>query len=148
MLELYNCLCIGLCGKIWVFACGNRFVTWYFRLGEWLSPERNYQETHCCSCAKPCLGELRSLKRDTSSSKRPILAWARVRPGFWVLPLLGPRPGEIDSPKRDGLSPKLDWLTWAKDPVVGYVMLYFKGWIYMFERDYVQLTSFVNGMCC
>ncbi|QCE07840.1 hypothetical protein DEO72_LG9g2860 [Vigna unguiculata] len=45
-----------------------------FSPGEWLSPERKYQETHQCSCAKPRLGELRSLKRETPSSKRTSLA--------------------------------------------------------------------------
>ncbi|QCD97220.1 hypothetical protein DEO72_LG6g1930 [Vigna unguiculata] len=51
-------------------ACGNSRVIWYFCLGEWLSPKRKHQKTHPCSCAKPRLGELRSLKRETLSSKR------------------------------------------------------------------------------
>ncbi|QCD95238.1 disease resistance protein RPM1 [Vigna unguiculata] len=59
---------------IWTLACGNRFVIWYFRLGEWLSPERKHQKTHPCSCAKSRLGELRSLKQEPPSFKRTSLA--------------------------------------------------------------------------
>jgi len=118
--------------RIWATACGNRFVIWYFRLGEWLSPERKHQETHPCSYAKPRLCELRSLERETLSSKQTNLAWARVRPGFYFLPLLGSRSGETDSPKRDGLSPGLDCLAWARATAVGCFSCCFYQWDYMF----------------
>jgi len=94
----------------WYVACGNRFVTWYFRLGELLSPERKHQDTHLCSCAKSRLGELESPERDTIASRQTSLAWARVRPGFSLFALLVSRLGETGSPERDNLSPRLDFL--------------------------------------
>ncbi|QCE06653.1 hypothetical protein DEO72_LG9g1667 [Vigna unguiculata] len=42
-------------------------VTWYFRLGELLSPERKPQGMHLYSCAKSRLGELGSPERDSES---------------------------------------------------------------------------------
>ena len=63
--------CVGenylLSVRIWFVACGNRCVTWYFRLGELLSPERKHQGMHFCSCAKSRLGELGSPERDSES---------------------------------------------------------------------------------
>jgi len=56
-------------------ACGNRFVIWYFRLGEWLSPEQKHQETHLCSWAKSRLGELGSLEQETLLSKQTSLGF-------------------------------------------------------------------------
>ena len=99
-------------------ACGNRFVTWYFCLGELLSPKRKHQETHLCCCVKSRLGELESPERETISSRRTSLAWARVCPGFQFLPLLVSRLGETGSPERDDLSPRLDFLAWARATTV------------------------------
>jgi len=116
----------------WSAACGNRFVTWYFRLGELLSPERKHQETHLYSCAKSRLGELGSPKRETISSRRISLAWARVRLSFLFLPLLVSRLGETGSPERDNLLPRLDFLAWARATVVVVLQFCFLWWKCMF----------------
>jgi len=94
----------------WFVACGNRCVTWYFRLGELLSPEQKHQGTHLCSCAKSRQAELGSPERDND------LVWANQpslsesSPRFFFLPLLVSRLGENDSPERDSPSPRLDFL--------------------------------------
>jgi len=63
---------------IHTLACKNRLENWYFRLGEWHSPERDYQGNHPCSCAKSRLGEVDSPERDGLSPRPDFLAWARV----------------------------------------------------------------------
>jgi len=63
-------------------ACENRLGVWYFRLSEQLSPERKHQKLIPCLCARSCLGESVSLERESLSSKRDSLAWARIRPEF------------------------------------------------------------------
>jgi len=141
MVELCDyCVLLSL-WWIWTLACKNRLEDWYFHLGEWLSPKRNYQRNHPCSCAKSRLGELESLKRDLFSSKRASLAWARVRPSFYFWPLLESRLGEIDSPEQDGLSPRLDYLAWARPTTVVGLKSCFNDWSDKKYCNYVQLLS-------
>jgi len=77
----------------WSAACGNRFVTWYFRLGELLSPEPKHQETHLCSCAKSCLGELRSPERDNDLiwANQPSLSESSPRFSLFAIVSVSPR---------------------------------------------------------
>ena len=67
--------CLKLCELIsiwlvlkgnWLAAWRNRFVTWYFRLGEYRSPERKYQENA-------------PLFMCEASPRRAGVAWARSR---------------------------------------------------------------------
>jgi len=58
-------------------------------------------EDRICHCAKSRLGELESHERENFSSKRAILAWARVRSRLLNCHCKRSRPGESSSPKRD-----------------------------------------------
>ena len=77
----------------WSAACGNRFLTWYFRLGELLSPERKHQETHLCSCAKSRLCELRSPERDNDLvwANQPSLSESSPRFSLFATVSVSPR---------------------------------------------------------
>ncbi|QCD82653.1 hypothetical protein DEO72_LG2g2993 [Vigna unguiculata] len=69
------------------------FLTWYFRLGELLSPERKHQETHLCSCAKSRLCELRSPERDNDLvwANQPSLSESSPRFSLFATVSVSPR---------------------------------------------------------
>ena len=95
----------------------NRLGIWCFRLSEQLSPERKHQKLIPCFCARSRLGEPVWLERESLSSKRDSLAWARIRPEFGLFSVSSlaqvPRSGENDSPKRK--SP----FAWARPSSLG-----------------------------
>jgi len=102
--------------------------------------------TRLCHCTRSRLGELVSPERETLSSKRNSLAWARVRSDFWVVHCLEPRSGKNDPPKQDGLSPRLDLPAWARTTAVECLILCFNGWNYVFECENVQLAYYMLGL--
>jgi len=91
------------------FECGMNCVVCMWKQIEILmvSPRRaalgwaKIPEAHPWYCARSRLGELVSPERESISSRRDSLAWARIRSDFGVTPCLESRPGESDSPKRD-----------------------------------------------
>jgi len=93
--------------------------------------------THPYHYARSRLGKLVLPERETLSSKRNSLAWARVRSYFWVAHCLEPRSSKTDPPKRDGLSPGLDLLAGARTTAVECLILCFNGWNYVFECENV-----------
>ena len=99
---------------VWTIVCGKIRV-WHELCGLHVETARNSDdfarrvasawakmpEIHPWCCARSRLGELVSSERESISSRRNSLAWARVRSDFGVAPCLESRPGESDSPKQD-----------------------------------------------
>jgi len=88
VLELCNWVYDWIVQDFWAFACENRLGIWCFHLCEQLSPKRKHQKLTHCHYANYRLGEPVSLERDSFSSKRDSLAWARLHPEFRLFSVL------------------------------------------------------------
>jgi len=114
----------------------NRLGIWYFRLSEQLSPERKYQKLIPCLYARSRLGEPVSLERESLSSKRDNLAWARIRPEFGLFFVLSLAHARMTRLSERVFLPRRDLLAWARTPVVECYFFVSNGWSYVWMLKY------------
>jgi len=136
VLDLCNWVYAWIVLDFFTVACENRLGIWYFRLNEQLSPERKHQKLIPYLCARSRLGEPVSLERESLSSKRDSLAWARIRPEFGLFSVLSLAQARMTRLSEKAFLPRRDLLAWARTPAVECYFFVSNGWSYVWMLKY------------
>jgi len=155
-LIAWICACLML-GSLVCAELG--FLVWIFGLYMWKQIENlmflpkwaalawaKILETHCCLCANCRLGKLVSLERETFSSKRDNLAWARIRSDFELPSAWSLAQARMIRLSEIALSSGRDLLAWARTTTAECLILCFNGWSYMYECINVKLAYNMLGL--